>query len=273
MFSQRCESLALERDAPRGTGVGRSWCGRHECRQREGGMGRRRTWTCAVIGVAAVSAVVGGCGSAPRSKPGATLTTVATTTVAPTTVVASTDSTTTPASRSVAEPTVVVAEANTSVVKPMTGSTMTVPMEQAPSNRLAVWDVCAVDGGVVRIIDEITGELDTTIGLRGRPVWSHDRLRVASLDNVDGTVRIADVATGQVTTIDDLGLPAYRGDDCGTLGKVVDWAPDDSAVLVSVATYPGDPNQTVATSALTAPNRERCGNAHRHRSTRSRLRP
>ena len=71
-------------------------------------------------------------------------------------------------------------------------------------------------------------------------------MRVASLDNVDGTVRIADVATGQVTTIADLGLPAYRGDDCGTLGKVVDWAPDDSAVLVSVATYPGDPNQTVA---------------------------
>ncbi len=209
-------------------------------------MGGRRSWTCALIGVAAVSAVVGGCGSAPRSKPGATLTTVATTTVAPTTVVASTDSTTTPASRSVAEPTVVVTEANTSVVEPMTGSTITVSLEQAPSNRLAVWDVCAVDGGEVRIIDEITGELDTTIGLRGRPVWSHDRMRVASLDNVDGTVRIADVATGQVTTIADLGLPAYRGDDCGTLGKVIDWAPDDSAVLVSVATYPGDPNQTVA---------------------------
>jgi hypothetical protein len=211
-------------------------------------MGRRRTWTCGLIGVAAVSAVVGGCGSAPISKPGATLTTAATATVAPTTVVASIDSTTTPASRSVAEPTVVVPEANTTVVvvEPMTGSSITVPAEPAPSNRLAVWDVCAVDGGEVRIIDEITGELETTIGLRGRPVWSHDRMRVASLDNVDGTVRIADVATGLVTTIADLGLGAYRGDDCGTLGKVVDWAPDDSAVLVSVATYQGGPSQTVA---------------------------
>ena len=158
MFSQRCEILAPERDAPRGAGVGRSWFGRHGCRQRGGWHGEASNLDLWADGVAVVSAVVGGCGSAPRSKPGATLTTVATTTVAPTTVVASTDSTTTPASRSVAEPTAVVAEANTSVVEPMTGSTITVPLEQAPSNRLAVWDVCAVDGGEVRIVDEITGE-------------------------------------------------------------------------------------------------------------------
>ena len=69
---------------------------------------------------------------------------------------------------------------------------------------------------------------------------------MASLDNLDGAVQIADVTTGEITTVADLGLPAYSGDDCGTLGNVVDWAPDDSAVLVSAPTAAFDGTQTIA---------------------------
>jgi WD40 repeat protein len=97
----------------------------------------------------------------------------------------------------------------------------------------------------VRIVDEITGALATTLGLHGRPVWSHDGTKVASVDT-DGVVRVADVAGGLITVAADLGVSPWTFDSCGVSGHVVDWSPDDTSVLVSFTEFTGDRQQTVA---------------------------
>ncbi len=103
--------------------------------------------------------------------------------------------------------------------------------QPVPANWLAVWDVCTPDSDV-RIIDDTTGAPQTTLPVQGRPVWSHDRTRIAAVDDLSGAFRVADVTTGATTVVTDPGWPSYRGDDCGTLADVVGWSPDDTAVLI-----------------------------------------
>jgi WD40 repeat protein len=99
----------------------------------------------------------------------------------------------------------------------------------------AVWDVCADDR--VRIVDTSDGALLSKVGLGGYPAWSPDGQWLASLDDVDGTVRVADVATGKVRALAELGVPEYSFDSCGVSGVVAGWSPDGSSILVSYTDY------------------------------------
>ena len=99
----------------------------------------------------------------------------------------------------------------------------------------AVWDVCANDR--VRIVDTSDGAVLRKVGLHGYPAWSADGQWLASLDDVDGTVRLADVATGRVRVLAELGVPEYSFDSCGVSGVVAGWSPDGSSILVSYTDY------------------------------------
>lgn len=98
-----------------------------------------------------------------------------------------------------------------------------------------MWDVCYDDR--VRIVDTGSGAVVSTVDLRGRPAWSPDGRLLASLDDVDGTVRVAEVATGSVRVVAELGIPEYSFDSCGASGEVAGWSPDGSSILVSYTNY------------------------------------
>ena len=98
-----------------------------------------------------------------------------------------------------------------------------------------MWDVCANDR--VRIVDTSDGTVLAKVGLRGRPAWSADGQWLASLDDVDGTLRVAEVATGRVRVVAELGIPEYSFDSCGVSGEVLGWSSDGSSILVSYTDY------------------------------------
>jgi hypothetical protein len=104
-----------------------------------------------------------------------------------------------------------------------------------PAGVAAVWDVCADDR--VRIVDTSDGTVLRRVGLRGYPAWSADGRWLASLDDVDGTIRVAEVATGTVRVVARLGIPEYAFDSCGVSGVVLGWSPDGSSILVSYTDY------------------------------------
>jgi Tol biopolymer transport system component len=96
----------------------------------------------------------------------------------------------------------------------------------------------------MQVIDADSGRVLTTVGLAGRPAWSPDRHHLASLDNNDGAVRVADLTTGQVRTVAELHVPAFHGDDCGTSGRV-DWSPDGTTLLVTFNDFTSDTFRSV----------------------------
>jgi WD40 repeat protein len=102
------------------------------------------------------------------------------------------------------------------------------------------------------IIDPDNGTVVTTVGLAGRPAWSPDGRRLASLDNSDGAVRVADVATGQVRTVAELHIPAFTGDSCGTSG-VVSWSPDGTALLVTSVDFAASGRRSVSVLRVDQP--------------------
>jgi len=135
----------------------------------------------------AVIALLAGCGSTSELASGTTMSTQSVPTDATTTVV--------PASSAA----VVTVAATTSVMTTTTVAITAPPVMPArqpvPPSWLAVWDVCDPQSDV-RIIDDTTGAPQTTLLLQGRPMWSHDRTRIAAVDDMSGALRVADVATG-----------------------------------------------------------------------------
>lgn len=95
---------------------------------------------------------------------------------------------------------------------------------------VAAWDMCY--DTEVRLVDGTSGAEVGTLGLRGRPSPSPDGRYVASLDDVDGRLRVAGLDTGTTMDVADLGIPESGGDSCGTSGEVLGWSPDQRSLLV-----------------------------------------
>src|SRR5262249_9544248 len=93
---------------------------------------------------------------------------------------------------------------------------------------VAVWNMCDRPGPT-RIVDPMNGAVVGTVGLHGRPTWSPDARRLAALDNFDGAVRVAELATGVVRVVANLQIPPYSGDSCGTSGSVL-WSRDGTSL-------------------------------------------
>jgi WD40 repeat protein len=206
-------------------------CDRGPCRRRFG-----ESPTHGLVVLLAIVGVVAGCGSSPGST-GAPRSASAVTNPHPASDVsiATTTPTTLPSST---VPPAVVSLGSVPIDVPDTlaafdpNSTSTLPPATGPvDGALAAWDMCARNGPM-QVIDADSGRVLTTVGLAGRPAWSPDRRHLASLDNADGAVRVADITTGQVRTVAELHVPPFTGDDCDTSGRV-DWSPDGTTLLVT----------------------------------------
>ena len=115
-------------------------------------------------------------------------------------------------------------------------ATSTLPPPSASVHgAMAAWDMC-VQSGPMQVIDANSGKVLTTVGLAGRPAWSPDGRQLATLDNDEGTVRIADIATGHVRTVAELHVPPFNFDNCDTSGRV-DWSPDGTTLLVNFSDF------------------------------------
>jgi hypothetical protein len=112
-----------------------------------------------------------------------------------------------------------------------TTSTSAVPPARSTNGPVAVWDICGV-AGAMQVVDPRSGARITTVGLRGRPSWSPDGRRIATVDHFDGKVKVADVAAGTIGVVADLHLgPYHTGDSCGTFAKV-GWSADGTSLLL-----------------------------------------
>ena len=105
------------------------------------------------------------------------------------------------------------------------------PAAGGTNGAVAVWNICNV-AGPMQIVDPDSGAQITTVGLQGRPSWSPDGRRIATVDHFDGMVKVADVAAGTIDVVADLGLGPYHvGDDCATFEKI-GWSPDGTSLLL-----------------------------------------
>jgi Tol biopolymer transport system component len=102
-----------------------------------------------------------------------------------------------------------------------------------------VWDICGL-AGPTQVLDADTGTPITTVGLQGVPSWSPDGRRIATMDHLDGMVKIADVTAGTIEVVADPQFGPYRtGDSCGTFAKV-GWSPDGASLLLQYGGTYGD---------------------------------
>jgi hypothetical protein len=127
----------------------------------------------------------------------------------------------------------------TSQAPSTTTSSSTVPAVASTNGAIAIWDLCGV-AGPTQVVDAGTGTQITTVGLQGVPSWSPDGRRIATMDHLDGMVKIADVMAGTVEVVADPEFGPYRtGDSCGTFAKV-GWSVDGTSLLLQYGGTYGD---------------------------------